>query len=81
MGRIFPKLQSPIGLPDSVALVKSLKKSSVYWLEIIAQMHLKLTLLYTIQLLNDFDQLFLIKFAKDNLILFILYCVRLRFSG
>ena len=44
-------------------------------------MHLKPTLLEAIPLLNDFDQLFLIKFTADNLILFFLYCVCWRFFG
>ena len=45
MGRIFLKLQPPIDHPDSVALVKNGKKSSVFYLEVVAQMNLKATLL------------------------------------
>ena len=42
-GRIFPQMQPLIDLPVSDAPVKSLKKSSVYCLELFAQMHLKPT--------------------------------------
>ena len=68
MGRKFLKLKLPIDFPDSVTLVKSLYKSSVFSREIVAQMHLKPTLLSTIPLLNDLGELFLIKFTADNLV-------------
>ena len=45
MGRIVPKLQPLIDLPDSVAPVKSLLKSCVFCLEIGAQMPSKPTVL------------------------------------
>ena len=45
----------------------------MYYLETVAQMHLKPTLLPAIPLLNDFEQLSLIKYAADNLTLFIFF--------
>ena len=70
MGRVFLILQNLRDLPDSVALIKTSLKSSVYCLERVTKMHLKPTLLCTVLVLKDFDQLFAIKFTAVNLILF-----------
>ena len=53
----------------------------MYCLEKFAQLHLTPTFLQKIPLLIDFEELFLLKFTADNLILFIFQCVCWRFSG